>query len=95
MKLTKIVLEENKGKKRPYGHTLIPKSFDKETGTYTSDVEYTPLRNVKKNIEDLHQDFLAALKDHPEDTKLQDLQATFAKFKTAFNKHTNKVYGKL
>ena len=92
MKLTKILLED---KKDPYGHRLIPKSFDPETGSYSSDVEYTPLRNVKKNIEELHQDFLDALKDHPQDAELLRLQTIFAKFKMAFNKHTNKVYGKL
>ncbi len=92
MKIFNILFEKNKD---PYGHRLVPKGVDPETGAASSDVVYTPLRRVKVNLDMMNEDLIEAVREHPEDPKLLELQKTFESFKRDFNRHTNKVYGKI
>ena len=92
MKIFNILFEKNKD---PYGHKLVPTGTDPETGAVSSKVEYTPLRRVKANLDSMNDNFIEAVRNHPNDPKLLELQQTFEKFKRDFNRHTNKVYGRI
>ena len=43
----------------------------------------------------MNENLIEAVRNHPNDPKLLELQQTFEKFKRDFNRHTNKVYGKI
>lgn len=92
MKIFNILFEKNKD---PYGHKLVQTGIDTETGAVSSKVEYTPLRRAKINLEMMNEDLIEAVREHPNDPKLLELQKTFESFKRDFNRHTNKVYGKI
>lgn len=69
-------------------------NIDPITGQITWDVEYTPLTDIDKSIEDVYSDFKEALRKHPEDQKLEQLFDSFAAWKREFRRHISRKYGR-
>lgn len=67
---------------------------DPETGQISWDIEYTPLVNLRKNVEETYEDFKGVLKKYPDDQKLEKLFDVYASFKRSLKIHVNRKYGK-
>ncbi len=67
---------------------------DDDTGQMSWKVEYTPLSGVNKSIETAYQDFKKAIREFPEDSRLEELFEEFASFKRGYRTHFNRKYKK-
>ena len=68
--------------------------IDPETGAITWDVEYTPLVKIDRELETMVSQLDAAVKQHPDDEKLQKLADTFRNWKKVFRSHVTRRYSK-
>lgn len=94
MKIRDILREQEDWKQDSPEFKTKQSGFNPETGQYTWDVEYTPLKGVDKAIEDAFQEYKDVLKKYPEDQKLEKLFDVFAAWKREFRKHVSRKYGK-
>lgn len=94
MKIRDILREQEDWKQDSPEFRTKQSGFNPETGQYTWDVEYTPLKGVDKAIEDAFQEYKDVLKKYPEDQKLEKLFDVFAAWKREFRKHVSRKYGK-
>lgn len=69
-------------------------SFDPETGQISWDVEYTPLINLRKEVEELYDAYKDTILKYPDDEKLNKLFEVYSSFKRAFKTHVNRRYGR-
>ena len=69
-------------------------SFDPETGQISWDVEYTPLVDLRNEVEELFEAYKKAILKYPDDEKLNKLFEVYSSFKRAFKTHVNRRYGK-
>jgi hypothetical protein len=93
MKLADIIREEEWDNSNPDFKTKHYDTDD-ETGQMSWKVEYTPLSGVNKSIETAYQDFKKAIREFPEDSRLEELFEEFASFKRGYRTHFNRKYKK-
>ena len=67
---------------------------DPVTGQISWDIEYTPLINLRKNVEETYDDFKGVIQKYPEDQKLEKLFEVYTSFKRQLKIHVNRKYGK-
>lgn len=88
MKIKEIIKEE------PDAFRLTDKEVDPETGAITHRVVYTPIVELRREVEELYDAFKRTLKQYPEDQKLEQFFDVYASFKRQFKTHVNRKYGK-
>jgi len=74
--------------------TTIKTSEDPETNSTTWDVRPTPLRAVVQSVEELSENLVKAVQEHPEDQKLIQYKLIVGKIKKILKIHISKTYGK-
>jgi len=84
-KLFTEVDRRNRGK-------IVPTGYDPETRTFFSKVEYTPLKDLRTNMEEFEKDFEKAIKQYPDDTKLADYLQALKKFNRGLRSHITRNY---
>lgn len=88
MKLRDIILKEDE-----YPDFDTEKSStDDTTGQITWDVNYTPIKSLNKNLEELNDDFKEVLEEYPTDRKLEEIYKKFASVKREMRKHISRQY---
>lgn len=88
MKLVDIIKEEDDK------FTTKQTDYDKITGQYSWDVEYTPLKSIDKELDSIYEDFKEVLKKYPNDVKLDKLFSIFSLFKKQLRTHISLKYGR-
>lgn len=68
--------------------------YDPETGQISWDVEYTPLIDLRNEVEDLFEAYKKTIQKYPDDEKLNKLFEVYSSFKRAFKTHVNRRYGR-
>ena len=68
--------------------------FNPETGQISWDVEYTPLVDLRNEVEELFEAYKKTIQKYPDDEKLNKLFDVYSSFKRAFKTHVNKRYGR-
>lgn len=93
MKLKDIILEQDWKQDNPEFKSKFT-GIDPETGSYSWDIEYTSLINLRKDIEELYESFKETLKEYPADQKLEQFFEEYASFKRKFKTYVNRKYDK-
>lgn len=88
MKIKEIIKEE------PDSFKLVDKQVDPETGAVSHKVVYSPIVDLRREVEELHDAFKRTLRQYPEDQKLEQFYDVYASFKRQFKTHVNRKYGK-
>tara|TARA_B110000285_G_scaffold224002_1_gene280241 strand:- start:395 stop:676 length:282 start_codon:yes stop_codon:yes gene_type:complete len=91
MKIVDILKEEDWKQDTP-GFKSKQTDFNPDTGQYTWDVDYTPIKSVDSAIEKAYEGYKQVLSKYPEDEKLETLFNVFASFKKAFRTHVSRKY---
>jgi hypothetical protein len=87
MKLKDIIFEQES-----FSTQKVDK--DKETGTITWDVTYTPIISLDRNMQRMYNDFVDVLRKYPNDPKLEQIFSDFSNMKKNLRTHITRRYKK-
>ena len=90
----KDILEQDNWRQDSPGYKTKKTRVDPETGTISWDVQKTPINAIDKEMENLHTNLKYALKDYPNDEKLEKFYNVFTSFKKQLRTHLTRKYGR-
>lgn len=77
---------------REFKAYTLKTTIDPETGRSSSTVQYNPVYNLHKSLEELDKNFQKAVQRKKEDEKLAELEKVYTKLRREIQRHIDKNY---